>query len=191
MHLPRPVLFGALAVIALITWRLAERGSGEEPRQVVTPGHVPEQFATNLRTTETDALGRLARSLQTPRLVRFLDDQSSEAESPVLTVFKEGGPPWVVRAERAWLSADGDAAFLMGKVHITRDAAPGIRPIVIDTTNLHVRPRDDYLETAELATLVSQGSRASGVGAQAWLGKENRIRLLSKARGHYEVDAPK
>ena len=135
--------------------------------------------------------GRPARSLETPRLTRFLDDQSSEAEAPVLRVYREGEPPWVVRAERAWVSADGDTALLKGKVRITRDAAPGVRPIVVDTANLLARLREDYVETAELVTLVSQRSRASGIGVQAWLGKDNRIKLLSKARGHYEVDTAK
>jgi lipopolysaccharide export system protein LptC len=191
LRFPRPVLLGALAVIAVVTWRLAERGPGEEPRQAAPPGHVPEQFATNLRATDMDVRGRPARSLETPRLTRFLDDQSSEAEAPVLRVYKEGEPPWVVRAERAWVSADGDTALLKGKVRITRDAAPGVRPIVVDTANLLARLREDYVETAELVTLVSQRSRASGVGVQAWLGKDNRIKLLSKARGHYEVDTAK
>ena len=191
MRIPRPLLFGALAVIAAITWRLAERGSGGEPRQVAPPGHVPEQFATNLRTTDMDVRGRPARSLETPRLTRFLDDQTGEAEAPVLTIYKDGAPPWVVRAERALVSANGDTAVLKGKVRITRDAAPGVRPVVVDTADVLARPREDYVETAELATLVSQQSRVSGVGVQAWLGKENRIKLLSKARGHYEVDTPK
>jgi LPS export ABC transporter protein LptC len=191
LRVPRPALFGILAVVAMVTWRLAERSPVEETPPVTAPGHVPEQFARNLRTTETDARGRPARSLETPHLTRFLDDQSSEAETPVLKVYKEDAPPWVIRAEQAWVSPDGDTALLKGKVRITRDAAPGIRPIAVDTADVVARPRDDYLETAELATLVSQQSHASGVGVQAWLGKENRIKLLSKARGHYEVDTPR
>jgi lipopolysaccharide export system protein LptC len=138
-----------------------------------------------------DAEGRPARSLETPRLTRFLDDQTSELEAPVLKVFKEKAPPWVIRAARAWVSAEGDTAVLQGEVRITRDGAPGIRPVRIDTTNLLVRHREDYAETAERATLVSEQSRAAGVGVQAWLGQENRIKLLSQARGHYEIDAPK
>jgi lipopolysaccharide export system protein LptC len=137
------------------------------------------------------AQGLPARALETPRLTRFLDDQTSELETPVLTVYRAGEPPWVIRSERAWVSSDGYTAVLQGEVHISRDAAPGIRPVTIDTTNLLVRRQEDYLETAEFATLVSQGSRASGVGVQAWLGKENRIKLLSKARGHYEIDPSK
>ena len=191
MRLDRPVLLGALAGVAALTWWLAEHGPAEEARPPAAPAHVPEHFATNLQTTSMDAQGRPARALETPRLTRFLDDQTSELETPVLRVYREGEPPWVIRSERAWVSQDGNTAVLQGKVHITRDAAPGIRPVTIDTTNLLVRRQEDYLETAELATLVSQGSRASGVGVQAWLGKENRIKLLSKARGHYEIDPSK
>ena len=189
MRFPRPLLAGILAAVAALTWWLAERYRVDEPRPAAAPAHVPEYYAKNLRTTGMDAQGRPARSLETPRLTRYLDDQSSELETPVLRVYKEGEPPWVVRSERAWVSPDGDTALLQGKVRITRDAAPGIRPVAIDTTNLLVRQRDDYVETAEFATLVSDQSQASGVGVQAWLGKDNRIKLLSQARGHYEIEA--
>jgi lipopolysaccharide export system protein LptC len=188
LRVPRPALLGALAVVAGVSWWLAGPAPVEEARPVAPPGHVPEYFATNLRSTTMDAQGRPARSLETPRLTRFLDDETSELESPVLRVFQDGEPPWVIRSERAWVSPDGETVTLLGKVKITRDAAPGIRPVEVDTTNLLVRRKDDYAETADFATLVSRNSRASGVGVQAWLGKENRIRLLSQARGHYEID---
>lgn len=188
MRVPRPVLLGVLAAVAAASWWLAERGAVEETRPVAAPGHVPESFATNLRSVGMDPQGRPARSLETARLTRFLDDKTSELESPVLKIFREGEPPWVIRSERARVSPDGDTAVLEGKVRISRDAAPGIRPVAVDTSNVLVRRQEDYLETAEPATLVSQRSRASGVGVQAWLGTENRIKLLSQARGHYEIE---
>ena len=188
MSVSRPFLLATLVAVAAISWWLAGRGGVEETRSVAAPGHVPEYYATNLRSVGMDAQGRPARSLETPRLTRFLDDQASELDAPVLRIFREGEPPWVIRSERAWVSPDGDIAVLQGKVRIARDAAPGIRPITVDTSNLRVRRQDDYVETAEPATLVSLGSRASGVGVQAWLGTENRIKLLSQARGHYEIE---
>jgi lipopolysaccharide export system protein LptC len=191
VRIPRPGLFAAVLAAAALTWWLSGGVPEEEPAAATSGGHIPEYFARNLKTVTMDAQGRPARALQTPHLTRFLDDQSSELETPVLTVYKEGEPPWVIRSERAWVSADGDTAILQGKVRISRDGAPGVRPVQIDTTNLLVRPDDDYAETAEFATLASQGNRASGVGVQAWLGKPNRIKFLSQARGHYEVDTPR
>jgi lipopolysaccharide export system protein LptC len=188
VRVSRPFLLAALVVVGGVSWWLAGRGGVEEPRPVAAPGHVPEYYATNLRSVGMDAQGRPARSLETPRLTRFLDDQTSELEAPVLKIFRAGEPPWVIRSERAWVSPDGDTAVLQGRVRIARDAAPGVRPVTVDTANLRVRRQEDYVETAEPATLVSQGSRASGVGVQAWLGTENRIKLLSQARGHYEID---
>ena len=188
MRLPRPVLFATLPAMAALSWWLAEHVAVDEARPLAPPAHVPEHFAKNLRAVDMDPQGRPARTLETPYLERFLDDQSSELEAPVLRVFSEDDPPWVIRSERAWVSPDGDIAVLQGKVRIARDAAPGIRPITVDTSNLRVLRQDDYIETAEAATLVSLGSRASGIGVQAWLGTENRIKLLSQARGHYEIE---
>lgn len=188
MGTTRPALFGLLLAVAALAWWYGGGGPDDETGPAERPGHVPESFARNLKTTSMDPQGRPARSLTTPLVTRYLDDQSSELETPVLTVYKEGEPPWVIHSERAWVSADGQTALLKGKVRISRDGTPDTRPIAIDTTNLLVRPKDDYAETDEFATLVSQQSRASGVGARAWLGSQNRIRLLSQARGHYEVE---
>jgi lipopolysaccharide export system protein LptC len=176
-------LFGALAVLA---WWYGGPADDEAP-PTVAPGHVPAQFGRDVQTLEMDAQGRPARTLESPHVVRFLDDESTELETPVLTVYNDAEPPWVVRAERGWVSPDGEQVLLQGKVRITRDAAPGIRAVRLDTTNLTVRPKADYAETAEPVTMISEGSRVDAVGAKAWLGTEGRIKLLSNARGHYDI----
>lgn len=186
-RLGHPWLIGIFAVLAMAVWWLLDPPDDEPAPRGSAPGHVAEQYSRDLRTVELDARGRPARGLESPHVVRFLDDHSSELEAPVLTVYKDGEPPWVVRAERGWVSPEGDRVLLQGKVSITRDAAPGIRPVRLDTTNLTVRPKADYAETAETVTMISEGSRVHGVGAQAWLGAESRIKLLSQARGHYEI----
>lgn len=190
MTLPRldhPWLLGIFVALAALAWWLREPADEDRAPRPAAPGHVPEQYAKNMRTVEMSPAGRPARSLETPYAVRFLDDKTSELEAPVLTVYKDGEPPWVVRAERGLVSADGDRVLLQGKVRITREAAPGIRPVRLDTTNVAVRPKVDYAETGEPVTMTSEGSRVDAVGAQAWLGTDGRIKLLSKARGHYEI----
>jgi lipopolysaccharide export system protein LptC len=190
LTLPRlghPWLIGLFAVLAAAAWWLRGPVDEEPAARPGPPGHVPEQYGRRLRTVEMDAQGRLARALEAPYAVRFVDDQSTELETPTLTVYKENEPPWVVRAERGRVSPEGDRVLLEGKVRVTRAAAPGIRAVQMDTANMTVLTKQDYAETGEPVTIVSEGSRVDAVGAQAWLGKEGRIKLLSKARGHYDI----
>jgi lipopolysaccharide export system protein LptC len=185
-RLGHPWLLGLFVVLAVLAWWVSGPTEDEPPPKAV-PGHVPVQFGRDVRTVEMDARGRPARALESPYAVRFLDDKTTELDAPVLTVYSENGPPWVVRAERGWASGDGERVLLQGKVRITRTGAPGIRPVRIDTANLTVHTKSDYAETAEPVTMISDDSRVDAVGAQAWLGKESRIKLLSKARGHYDI----
>jgi lipopolysaccharide export system protein LptC len=184
----RPVLAAVLAALGVATWWLAQRSEPEEPAGGAPPGHVPDYYVINLRGRTMDEAGRLSRSLRADRLTHFMDDQSTEVEAPRLTLFRAGEPPWEIESERGWISPDGTVTLLQGAARLTRDAAPGIRPVEVVTSNLLVRPRDDYAETAEAVQITSGNSRAQSVGMQAWLGKPSRIKLLSQARGHYEIE---
>jgi lipopolysaccharide export system protein LptC len=73
-------LFGALAVLA---WWYGGPVEDEAPPKAA-PGHVPAQFGRDVRTLEMDAQGRPARTLESPHVVRFLDDGSTGLETPVL-----------------------------------------------------------------------------------------------------------
>jgi lipopolysaccharide export system protein LptC len=184
----RPVLAAVLAALGIATWWLAQWSEPEEPPGGAPPGHVPDYYVVDLRGRTMDESGRLSRSLRADRLTHFMDDQSTEVEAPRLTLFRAGEPPWEIESERGWISPDGTVTLLQGAARLTRDAAPGIRPVEVVTSNLLVRPKDDYAETAEAVQITSSNSRAQSVGMQAWLGKPSRIKLLSQARGHYEIE---
>ncbi len=184
----RPVLAVVLALLGVATWWLAQRSEPEEPGAGTAPGHVPDYYVRDLRGRTMDETGRLSRSLRAERLTHFMDDQSTEVEAPRLTLYRLGEPPWQIESERGWVSPDGSVVLLKGAARITRDAAPGIRPVEVETSNLLVRPKDDYAETSEPVRITSLASRAQSVGMQAWLGKTSRIKLLSQARGHYEIE---
>jgi lipopolysaccharide export system protein LptC len=183
----RPVLAIVLAVLGVATWWLAQWSEPEERGSGTAPGHVPDYYVVDLRGRTMDESGRLSRSLRADRLTHFMDDQSTEIEAPRLTLYREGEPPWQIESERGWISPDGSVALLQGATRITRDAAPGIRPVTVVTSNLLVRPKDEYAETSEAVQITSSNSRAQSLGMQAWLGKPSRIKLLSQVRGHYEI----
>lgn len=184
----RPMLAVVLAVLGVATWWLAQWSELHEAESGAAPGHVPDYYVSDLRGRTMDEAGRLSRSLRADRLTHFMDDQSTEVESPRLTLYREGESPWQIESERGWISPDGTVVLLKGATRISREGSPGVRPVEVETSNLMVRPKDEYAETSEAVRITSLASRAQSLGMQAWLGKPSRIKLLSQARGHYEIE---
>ena len=160
----------------------------EEPPPRRAGGHAPDFFLNDLMATALGRDGRPERRLWAREMRHYPDDDSTELLAPRLELYEEAGPPWQLRAETAWLSGDGELLLLQGEVHIDRAAGPGSRPVQAVTYNLRVQPKERYAETDERVTLHSAASWVEATGMQAWLIRPLRIKLLSDARGHYEIN---
>jgi lipopolysaccharide export system protein LptC len=136
-----------------------------------------------------DETGRRHRKLTTPHLRHYPDDDSSELDRPVLTVFKEGAPPWVIRSETGWISDDGDEIILQGRVFIDREAGEGTRPVHIKTRELRVRPEEEYAQTDELVEITSDADWLTSMnGARVWFGETSKIDFVGRVHALLDVD---
>jgi lipopolysaccharide export system protein LptC len=173
--------------LALGTWWLRQ-GTVEDRRgRTPLPPHTPDYWVEQLDTWETDPAGHPRRRLIAERLEHFPDDQSTLLDRPQLLLLEPGRPPWRLRAERGWVSPDGDLVLLQGEVHIDREAADDTLPIHLVTRDLRVQPEDEYAETEQAVRATSGPHRLDSTGLQAWLRPPVRIKLLANVRGHYEV----
>lgn len=150
--------------------------------------HEPDYFLNALRTTEMDATGAPLRRLEAAEMKHYPDDDSTEIDQPVLTLFQGREPPWRIRSEDAWLSGDGELLLLQGRVQIDREASENQRPITIITRNLRVQAEANYAETDHELQIRSLGSWVESTGMRAWFGKPMRLKLLSNVRGRYEIN---
>jgi lipopolysaccharide export system protein LptC len=190
MRLRRPragLLLGlAVAALAALSWWLArdvERahrlsGGPRDSREI-------DYYLRTLDFSTFSEQGELARTLKSPELRHYADDDSTELDRPHLTIYKNDAPPWRVRSDTGWVSPDGKLVKLHGDVLIERDAGRDIRPMRIVTRSMRVEPERDYAETDEPVTVTSLNDRIDSVGMQAWLREPGRIKFLSQVRGHY------
>jgi lipopolysaccharide export system protein LptC len=151
-------------------------------------GQEPDYFLNGLTATVFGHDGLPLRRLWAAELRHYPDDDSTEVLAPRLELYEADVPPWRLRAETAWLSGDGELLLLQGEVHVDREGAVGVRPLQAVTHNLRVQPRERYAETDERVSVHSAGSWVEATGMRAWLAGPLRLKLLSDARGRYEVD---
>lgn len=178
-------MFLALTVFVLLSWLLADRMSPQPKKVESSAGHRPDSFSRRFSKISMTEEGKPKNELIAESMVHYKDDDTTELEKPVFTHFSAEVPPWVVRSETGLISSKGETILLAGKVLITRDPAPGVEPVVINTENLTIKPKTDYAETDRFAELISNQNRISGSGLSLYFGEHKQITLHSNVRGKY------
>lgn len=184
MLLPRQILLAlTLVLIGMAAWW---RHSGEEASPELAPAPAerrPDYTVDTLAATVMDETGAPARRLIAEELRHYADDGSSELSRPFLTVYNEAVPPWEIRSQSAWISADGERILMQGEVFIDREATASLRPLHLHTSELLVEPKREYAETGRPVRLTSRGEwLTSAHGARVWLGEALRVELYGRAR---------
>jgi len=180
-----PYLAAILIIVAAISWWFA-------PSEDSTPQYAPESgtrevdhFIAGLDVTRMSDTGQPAHRLRAQNLRHFTDDDTTELQTPHLTVFQVDTPPWEVDAESGWVSTDGSLILLSGEVLIERKGDNDNRPIRLLTSELRVQPAQDYAETDEKVRVESEADWIDAVGMQAWLRPPSRLKFLSQVKGYH------
>ena len=178
-----PMIFLS-ALVAGSIWLVAAL-SDTQRREIKDERHVADLYVTGFSTVVMGEAGRPVRELRAERLSHFPDTGTKELEQPHLVIYHPTRPPYHVRSERGWVSANDDVMLLLGEVHIWRDNSAGVREFDLHTTDLRVLPESQYGETDKRVVIRTPNSESSGEGMRAYM-QQRRIELLSQVRTVYE-----
>ncbi|MCB1554871.1 MAG: LPS export ABC transporter periplasmic protein LptC [Xanthomonadales bacterium] len=178
-----------LLPIALATgwwaWQLQEK---EAPPPFVGPprsDYAVDQF----ELIAFDDAGAESFSLRGPRLARHPELGSFDVEAPRIRVPDTDGKAWDGRADRAWISRDGELVKLRSRVDFRGPATAGFEPLRLRGDELDLMPKVRTATSEVAVTLTGPGSILRGRGLRADL-NARRMELLNEVRGRYEVAAP-
>lgn len=149
--------------------------------------NVIDYYAKSFVMIVTDDQGFQKHRLKAVSMNHFRGNETTKLEKPLLTIFNQKNPPWVIRSDTGTVSSDGEHIFLGGKVFIDRDSTKTLRPINIITKNLQVEPEKRIAETNERVDIISLSNKLSGVGMRVDFAGPINLTLVSKVRGRYEA----
>ncbi len=176
----------AAAVIAVAGWWILDEQEPEPTldTELLDRERRPDYFVEDFILDVTNDAGVATYRLRSPRMTHFMDEDLWLLDTPWLTLYPETGEPWHLRAEqgRAWDAVT--QALLEGEVTIRRDQGPDNLEANVDTSNVYARPADQYAETEEFAVYYREGTRISGIGAEAYLDRD-LFKLLSEVEALY------
>lgn len=179
-------IYGVL--FAIVSWWLLQLASvDDEEIALERPPSLIDYFSTGYVKWEMDAEGRLKSQLVADTLTHYSNDGTTHLQRPVMTIMNPHVPPWVIQSETGIISSDRELVLMNGKAVAAREAAPGVKGITINSSNLRVQPEINYAETDEWAELLSPPNRTEGIGMKLYYSSPIRIELISKVRGRYET----
>jgi lipopolysaccharide export system protein LptC len=176
-----------LGAFALGSWILVKLTGIEITGPGAIPSHSPDYFSTGYTKWEMNASGKVNSKLTADKMTHYSDDGTTHLDNPLMFFHNENAPPWQVKSETGILSADGKDLSLNGKASVARDAAPGVRQLIINTSNIKVKPETRYAETGEWAELLSPPNRTTGRGMKLVFAQPVHLQLLANVKGKYET----
>lgn len=185
----RTVTASIILVIGIISWLLLQQDDQKQPRsKAQASDRTPDYYMQNFTVTAMDLEGKPEREITADYMEHFPQDDTTELTFPNIVIYDGNNPPWKIRSEQGWLSSDGETLLLTGVVTIDREEGQNVRPMHIVTSDVTVRPQENYAETNQHVTIHSLHDQQESDGMQAWLEKPIRLKFSPNVRGRYELN---
>jgi lipopolysaccharide export system protein LptC len=175
-----------LALLAAGSWWLAESLAPKDEAENKVDSSQVDYYSKNIHRTVLTAQGTPKEALFAEVMTHYKDDNRTDMDGPVMTLYKDGGEPWTIRAEKGTSLSGGQAVLLRGKVLITRKDNNG-EEMEILTSNVTYTPGRDYAETAEPVLMRSKDDTTRATGAQVTFEPVLKINLLADVRRKHET----
>ncbi len=178
----------AITAVAIMSWLLVDLLDNDEDQQGAVIAHSADYFSTTYTKFEMDELGKLTKKLVADHVIHYPDDGTSHSVNPVMYFYNDKTPPWVINAQAGVLSGDGKDLLLNGKSVVHRAKSEKARELIINTSNLRVKPETSYAETDEWAELLSPPNVTTGIGMKLVFVAPIHLELLANVKGKYETN---
>jgi lipopolysaccharide export system protein LptC len=144
----------------------------------------PDTLITQLSVQQFDEQGHLTHYLNTPSMRHIPLDNSHQFTTPHIIITKANQPAWEINAKDAIALHGGTQITFNHQVVIHQTKDTRTEESTLKTEELIYFPKTQQATTQKEVTFEQAGSIVESTGMNAFLA-ENRVQLLSNARGTY------
>jgi len=148
--------------------------------------HDPDFIAEDFGIIKMNGAGKPEYTLSAERMLHYPDDESTSIIAPRLVQRRDHATPIVVRADRGFVSKNGDEASFSGNVVVVREAGMGQNELRVQTEYLQVFPDRDLARTDRPVVITEGRSRLAGTGMEL-NNKTRQFTLRSQVRGSFDA----
>ncbi len=144
----------------------------------------PDTIIHHLTVKQFDSKGQLSHYLKTPLLRHIPLDNVHQLTTPNIMISRKAQSPWKIDAKFATAIHGGKQIKFTDHVIIHQQPDGAGKEATLETDELIYFPKTQLATTTKHVTIIQAGNRVESVGMNAYLA-ENRVQLLSNARGYY------
>ncbi len=154
----------------------------------VAQNDLPDSYMEQVTAIIINKQGNPTLKIETPRMLHFSKNNTSELIDPQLTIYRQSPEPWLIAAKYA-RALNGIQHVVFWEDVVLQHAADNKNPpTVIKTPKLTLYPLDQKANTDEFITMIQPNIIIRATGMSADLNAGN-VKLLKEARGEYVPDA--
>lgn len=146
--------------------------------------HHPDAFMENVNATIMNKEGLPALKVTTPKLVHYLENDTTNIYKPDVIIYRQSPQPWHINSEYAE-AIQGTAKVIFWNNVIIKHLADTANPFTtMQTYALEVFPDKQIAETNQGVTIQQPDTTVHATGMIANL-NNGTVKLLSNAQGEY------
>jgi lipopolysaccharide export system protein LptC len=174
----RNVILICLIILAALSAWLLNRLTETESKLSISVIGAPDYYLENFKTTVMREDGTPRNTLHAIYMSHYPDNDTSELLKPTMEIYRKGNRPYVVSADKGWITSDNEVILLKGSVQMTEYDDSGNRTLQVNTDSARVLPGQNYAETDDYAKIVSHRVTITGNGMRAYF-NDGRLEVLN------------
>jgi lipopolysaccharide export system protein LptC len=145
---------------------------------------LPDAFMEDIVALILNKQGTPALKVVAPKMVHYSNDDATEIQNPIVTIYHHSPNPWKIHSDFA-KTVQGISQILFWSHVVIHHLQDQENPTTtMQTTALTVFPDKQVAETDQPVTILQPDSTVEAVGMTADI-NDGTIKLLSKAKGEY------
>ncbi len=148
---------------------------------------LPDGYMESVNAVILDKFGKISMKIDTPKMVHYAENDTTDFTTPELTVYHQSPTPWLITAKNAQATRGIENVLFQEDVTIHHPADFNNPATVIKTNSLLVHPNANTAETADAISMTQPNSLITAVGMFADMNSGN-IKLLAQVKGEYVPD---
>jgi len=148
---------------------------------------LPDAIMEDVITTVYNKQGKPRLKIVTPRMVHYIENDSTELTTPEVTLFRKSPQPWRITSQYAKATHGTDNVDFWDNVIVQHNADQNMPTTLIKTSTLTLHPELQTAQTKDPIMLIQPSIVVKSVGMLADMDSGN-VKLLSEAIGEYVPD---
>jgi lipopolysaccharide export system protein LptC len=145
---------------------------------------LPDAFMEDVISIVMDKEGNPKMQIITPKMIHFVENDTTHLTTPKLTLYRKSPIPWQVTSKFAKATQGTEKVNFWDDVLIRHPGDNNNPATVIKTPTLTIHPNKNIAETNDFITLIQPNLEVNATGMRADMNTGD-IKLMSRARGAY------